>query len=306
MRLTFIVLYLFFYVLSWLCFLAILLASSVHVLSFRSSWASFGSYYFFYTNLRNYFLAALFLFSGLLPSVLFFVKGGFFVFSVSSWSWVLLILIFGNFFFTIIFYLYLFRYKNFINSSFVRIASLEFLPYTFLYQVKASGVIKKTKNHYILFFFANFVLLILFSSFFFLVNFFYYFIVFCVFNFWILVVAGVFLGIVISAFFFSFLFWILTFLGKWFYSSHFFSYKLVYYECGFKAVRRLTYQLNINFSLLILFVIIYDGEFFILVPASLNFYFTNFLMLVVFFFFFSWLLIVLYFDYIYSVLEWQP
>ena len=83
--------------------------------------------------------------------------------------------------------------------------------------------------------------------------------------------VGIFLfQLLINAFFFTFLFWILTFIAKFTYSNKFFNYKLNFYECGFKNMTNKTPAYELNFFLAILILLIYDGEFLILVPLALN------------------------------------
>lgn len=112
--------------------------------------------------------------------------------------------------------------------------------------------------------------------------------------------------LIIYASLFSIIFWLLTFAGKWLYSSKYFNYKLNYYECGFKSLTNVKINYHINYILLLLFFLIYDGEFLILLPFSLNFsllYFQTFWCL---WFFIFWLLVTLLIDYIYQALDWQP
>lgn len=111
--------------------------------------------------------------------------------------------------------------------------------------------------------------------------------------------------IIYNAFFFSFIFWFLTFLLKYYYSNKNYNYKLNFYECGFKSLTNIKVQYNINFILIILFLLIYDGEFFILIPLALNINIINFTSLFLFIIFIILLIITLIFDLIYNSLEWQ-
>lgn len=118
-------------------------------------------------------------------------------------------------------------------------------------------------------------------------------------------VGSVFLVIVINACVFSSLFWVLTFLTKYLYSNKYENYKLNFYECGFKSLTKTKLSYSINYIMLILFLLIYDGEFLILIPFSLNLAAINFYLLVAFSFFLFWLILALIFDYAYSALDWQ-
>lgn len=118
-------------------------------------------------------------------------------------------------------------------------------------------------------------------------------------------VGVIFLNIIINAILFSFIFWLLTFLSKYLYSNKYYNYKLNFYECGFKNITKKKISYEINFSLLILFILLYDGEFLILIPFALNTQLVTFTMVIAIFFFFMWLIIALLFDYSFNALDWQ-
>lgn len=113
------------------------------------------------------------------------------------------------------------------------------------------------------------------------------------------------LTIITNAFVFSFIFWLLTFLGKFCYSNKYFNYKLNFYECGFKNLTTKSIQYEVNFVLLILFLLIYDGEFLILIPYALNSDIADGAVCLSIFFFFLWMLVALYYDHFYDALDWQ-
>lgn len=118
--------------------------------------------------------------------------------------------------------------------------------------------------------------------------------------------AGVlFINIIINAFFFSFIFWILTFLAKKFYSNNYFNYKLNFYECGFKNLTKKKISYDLNYILLVLFLLIYDGEFLILIPFAFNSLYFSLNLVITLSFFLIWLLIALIYDYAFSALDWQ-
>lgn len=114
-----------------------------------------------------------------------------------------------------------------------------------------------------------------------------------------------FLLLFFNAFLFSFIFWLLTFLAKYFYSNKNYNNKLNYYECGFRSLTNIKIKYKINYILLLLFLLIYDGEFIILIPFSLNITLLNFEVIFLLFIFFFWLVITLLFDYTYKAIEWQ-
>ena len=83
-------------------------------------------------------------------------------------------------------------------------------------------------------------------------------------------VSNFLINIIVNTLIFSFLFWLITFLLKYFYSNKYFKNKYNYYECGFKSLTINQIKYSVNYILVILFLIIYDGEFLILIPFSLN------------------------------------
>ena len=118
--------------------------------------------------------------------------------------------------------------------------------------------------------------------------------------------AGViFTHLIISAIIFSFIFWGLTFLSKLLYTNYYFNYKLNFYECGFKNLTKKKISYELNYIMLVLFLLIYDGEFLILIPFAFNASILSIPTLVCLVFFFFWLIIALIFDYAFNALEWQ-
>lgn len=111
--------------------------------------------------------------------------------------------------------------------------------------------------------------------------------------------------VIINAIIFSLLFWILTFASKYFYSNKYYNTKLNFYECGFKSLTQFKINYNVNFLLLILFLLLYDGEFLIIIPFSLNLTIATFSNYFIIFYFLLWLFVTLLLDYIFNALEWQ-
>jgi len=111
--------------------------------------------------------------------------------------------------------------------------------------------------------------------------------------------------VIINAIIFSFIFWILTFASKYYYSNKYYNLKLNFYECGFKSLTQFQVNYNINFLLLILFLLLYDGEFLIIIPFSLNVLVSNCSAFLVLLYFMAWLYLTLLLDYIFNALDWQ-
>lgn len=113
------------------------------------------------------------------------------------------------------------------------------------------------------------------------------------------------LNIVLNTIIFSNIFWILTFISKYFYSNKYYQLKFNFYECGFTAITKFQISYSINFILLVLFLLIYDGEFLVIIPFSLNLMNSSLNVFILILFFFVWLLLTLFLDYVYSALDWQ-
>jgi NADH:ubiquinone oxidoreductase subunit 3 (subunit A) len=104
---------------------------------------------------------------------------------------------------------------------------------------------------------------------------------------------------------FSLLFWLITFSLKYFYSNKSSKYKLNFYECGFKSLNSIKVEYNINFILIVLFVLIYDGEFLLLFPCALNIEIANYVSVLILTIFLIWLIIAIVVDFMLNSLEWQ-
>lgn len=118
--------------------------------------------------------------------------------------------------------------------------------------------------------------------------------------------AGVlFFQLIINAVIFSFIFWALTFFAKFTYSNKYTNHKLNYYECGFKNLTNNKPKYELNFVAMLLFIVIYDGEFLLLIPFSLNISLFSIEVFSAIAFFFLWFILVIMFDYFHLILEWQ-
>lgn len=118
--------------------------------------------------------------------------------------------------------------------------------------------------------------------------------------------AALFGTLVINAFAFSLIFWLLTFAAKLTYSNKYSNFKYNFYECGFKHNTKITPAYEMNYLLIILFVLIYDGEFLVLLPLSLNRDLAkSWGFVAVAAAFIIWLVLALLYDYGFKALEWQ-
>jgi len=65
-------------------------------------------------------------------------------------------------------------------------------------------------------------------------------------------------------------------LGSYFYKHKTHETKRQFYECGFKSLGDVNCQINLNFLMLCIFLILYDIEFTILFPFLFNINFVSF------------------------------
>lgn len=111
--------------------------------------------------------------------------------------------------------------------------------------------------------------------------------------------------IICNTLLFSFIFWLLTILSKYFYQDKYSNYKLNFYECGFKSISVIRLNISIQYCLIAIFLIIYDGEFLILMPLIFNTFTINLSEFFIFFIFLLFMFLTLLIDYIYSALDWN-
>lgn len=68
----------------------------------------------------------------------------------------------------------------------------------------------------------------------------------------------------------STLLWFITFLGSFLYDVKQDLNREVHFECGFFSINKVVPSYNINFIISAIFLILYDVEFLILIPAFFN------------------------------------
>jgi NADH:ubiquinone oxidoreductase subunit 3 (subunit A) len=69
---------------------------------------------------------------------------------------------------------------------------------------------------------------------------------------------------------FSIIFWVLLYISSFFYKIKNQSSKRHFCECGFKSLSDINIQININFAMLCIFLILYDIEFTLIFPILFN------------------------------------
>jgi NADH:ubiquinone oxidoreductase subunit 3 (subunit A) len=99
-----------------------------------------------------------------------------------------------------------------------------------------------------------------------------------------------------NVFIFCIIFWFLTWISEWFYNKKENVAKKQFYECGFKSISDVNIQLNLNFSLVCIFLILYDVEFTFLFPLLFNFFFLDAISFFILFIFFILIIISLLYD----------
>ena len=104
---------------------------------------------------------------------------------------------------------------------------------------------------------------------------------------------------------FSFIFWFLTWASEYYYNKKNDSAKKQTYECGFKSLDSLNFQINLNFVLLCVFLLLYDVEFTFLLPIVFNVYHTILFNFWLFVAFVVLMFICLFYDWQAHSLTWQ-
>jgi len=108
-----------------------------------------------------------------------------------------------------------------------------------------------------------------------------------------------------NVFIFCCIFWVLTWGAEYFFQKKNQTAKKQFYECGFRTLSELNVQINLNFSMMCVFLILYDIEFTFLFPILFNFLNLYFLDLIILFFFFFVIIYSLYYDWQFNTLSWQ-
>lgn len=92
------------------------------------------------------------------------------------------------------------------------------------------------------------------------------------------------------------IFWLLTWLAERFSTRKHQKAKQQFYECGFKSISDLNIQINLNFSLVCVFLILYDVEFTFLFPLLFNFQCVDAVALYAFIWFIALIILSLVYD----------
>jgi len=107
-----------------------------------------------------------------------------------------------------------------------------------------------------------------------------------------------------NVFAFCLIFWLLTWLGEYFYFKKEEYSKKSSYECGFKNNTNVNIQINLNFAIVCVFLILYDIEFAFLIPFYFNVMQTCYWNFFCFNFFLICIFTSLIYDFQSSALNW--
>ena len=115
----------------------------------------------------------------------------------------------------------------------------------------------------------------------------------------------IFLLLAANLFIFSCIFWALSFLGSYVTKVKEQPSKKQFYECGFKSLSDVNIVFNLNFSLICVFLILYDIEFTLLFPIVFSSGFFNFYHFAIALIFILLVLLSLVYDIQFNALSWQ-
>lgn len=104
---------------------------------------------------------------------------------------------------------------------------------------------------------------------------------------------------------FTFIFWFLTVVGEFFFKKKNHTTKKNFYECGFKTNTDINIQMNFNFCLISVFLILYDIEFTLLIPVFFNIFYINMFQFLLIIVFIALILTSLIYDWKMNALNWQ-
>lgn len=104
---------------------------------------------------------------------------------------------------------------------------------------------------------------------------------------------------------FTLIFWGLTWAGEYFFKKKNHIAKKQFYECGFKVTTDVDIQFNLNFSLLCIFLVLYDVEFLFLIPCFFNMGSLGTFSTVILLIFLLIIILSLIYDWQTNALSWQ-
>ena len=94
-------------------------------------------------------------------------------------------------------------------------------------------------------------------------------------------------------------------MGEFYYKKKNQATKRNFYECGFKSTSDVNIQINFNFSMICVFLILYDIEFTLLIPIFFNIYYTLYYQFFLIIVFITLIILSLIYDWQMNALNWQ-
>jgi NADH-ubiquinone oxidoreductase chain 3 len=104
---------------------------------------------------------------------------------------------------------------------------------------------------------------------------------------------------------FSIIFWFLLYVSSFFYKIKNQISKRHFCECGFKSLSDINIQININFTMLCIFLILYDIEFTLIFPILFNIQYIYYIQFFTILLFIFLIIISLFYDWQTNSLSWQ-
>jgi len=104
---------------------------------------------------------------------------------------------------------------------------------------------------------------------------------------------------------FCLIFWFLTWGGEYFFKKKNHFNKKKFYECGFNSLSDINIQININFTMLCIFLILYDIELTFLFPILFNLFYINIFEFFIFIIFLLLIIFSLIYDWQMNSMNWQ-
>ena len=108
----------------------------------------------------------------------------------------------------------------------------------------------------------------------------------------------------INIYLFTFIFWILIFLTRYFFFKSDNISKNIFYECGFKAYETLELKLTTSFLIISIIFILYDIEFILLIALFINISNYSLFLILFILIILSSIIIVLVIDNIFFFIYW--
>ena len=104
---------------------------------------------------------------------------------------------------------------------------------------------------------------------------------------------------------FSIIFWILLYISSFFYKIKNQTNKRHFCECGFKSLSDINIQINVNFAMLCIFLILYDIEFTLIFPILFNIQYIYYIQFYSILLFIILIVTSLFYDWQMNSLSWQ-